>query len=57
MRPLRTIGGDLRGAATVEWILLMVGFGLPMVYMLRMLLEILSEHYRMVTFLEALPLP
>ena len=45
------------GQTTVEWVLLMVAFGLPMVYVFRLLLSLMAEHYRLVTFIEALPFP
>ena len=49
---------DQRGQATLEYMLLLAFIALPSIYLLRMLLVILSEHYRMVTFLETtLPFP
>ncbi len=47
--------GDQTGQTTVEWTLLLVVFGLPMFYVFRMLLSILVEHYRMITFMVTLP--
>ncbi len=55
--PLARLHNDQRGQATLEWVILMVGFGLPLVYIVIKLLGILAEHYRMVTFLETLPFP
>ena len=49
--------GDEAGQATVEYVLLLVAFGLPMVYVFGMLLGLMSEYYGMVTFLETLPFP
>jgi hypothetical protein len=54
---LRRLARDQRGQATLEWVMLMVAFGLPLVYILIKLLGVLTEHYRMVTFLETLPFP
>ena len=48
---------DQTGQATIEWVLVLVAFVLPMVYVLNLLLSVLVEHYRMVTFLETLPFP
>ena len=48
---------DQRGQTTIEWALLLVGFVLPMIYVFRVLLAVLAEHYMMVTFLETLPFP
>ncbi len=45
------------GQTTIEWTLLLVGFVLPMIYVFRLLLAVLAEHYKMVTFLETLPFP
>ena len=48
---------DQRGQAALEWVMLMVAFGLPMIFVFWKLLDALAEHYRMVTFLHALPFP
>ena len=48
---------DQRGAATVEWTLVVGAFGLPMIIAFGWLLAALSEYYRMVTFFETLPFP
>ncbi len=56
-RMLRALSGDQRGQATVEWMLILVAFSLPMVWVIRRLLAVLAEHYRMVAFLETLPFP
>lgn len=48
---------DQRGQTTVEWILLLAVIGLPMVWVFRMALGILAEHYRMVQFVETMPFP
>jgi Flp pilus assembly pilin Flp len=45
------------GQTAVEYTLIILFFGLPMFALCRMLLSILAEHYRMVTFLETLPCP
>jgi len=54
---LRRLHGDQAGQTTVEWVLLMAGFGIPMVWVFAQLLSLLAEHYNMVTFLETLPFP
>jgi Flp pilus assembly pilin Flp len=53
----RRFCSDELGQTTVEWALLLVVFGLPMIYVIGLLLRVLTEQYRMVTFLETLPLP
>lgn len=53
----RLLGTDQRGQTTIEWALLLVGFVLPMIYVFRVLLAVLAEQYKMVTFLETLPFP
>ncbi|MDY6913271.1 MAG: hypothetical protein SVT52_02280 [Planctomycetota bacterium] len=50
-------GCDQTGQTTVEWALLLACFALPMAYVFGLLLSILAEYYRMVTFLETLPMP
>jgi Flp pilus assembly pilin Flp len=45
------------GAVAVEWTLLLVAFGLPMMALFRLLLALLTQIYGMVSFLETCPLP
>jgi len=54
---LRRLSADQTGQTTVEWALIIAAVGLPMFWVFGQLLGILSENYRMVTFLELLPLP
>ena len=51
------LAGDQAGQTTVEWALLLGAFGIPLVYLVVLLLGALGEHYRMVTLIETLPLP
>lgn len=51
------LGRDERGQTSIEWALLLVAFALPMAWGFKLLLATLAEYYRMVTFLETLPLP
>ena len=51
------LAADESGQTTIEWALVLAFFVLPMVAVLNMLLSVLVAHYRMVTFLETLPLP
>lgn len=48
---------DQRGQVSIEWVMLMVAFALPMMAVFYVLFNVLREHYRMVTFLETLPFP
>jgi Flp pilus assembly pilin Flp len=48
---------DQAGQTTIEWALLLGALGIPLIYVMILLLGALGEHYRMVTFLETLPLP
>lgn len=54
---MRSWLSDERGQASLEWVMLMTAFGLPMVFVYSRLLDILAELYRMITFLHGLPLP
>lgn len=56
-RGLKKLAGDRAGQATLEYVLILAVFGLPMVYVFGVLLAIMSEYYGMVTFLETLPFP
>lgn len=54
---IRELWADQDGQASIEWVMVLVAFVLPMVAALNMLLEMLVEHYRMVSFLETLAFP
>ncbi|MCD6365094.1 MAG: hypothetical protein J7M14_04385 [Planctomycetes bacterium] len=54
---IRDICADQDGQASIEWVLVLAAFVLPMVAALNLLLEVLVEHYRMVSFLETLSFP
>ena len=54
---LRSVLSDNTGQAMIEYTLILAVFGIPMILLCRVLLSILVEHYRMVTFLETLPYP
>jgi Flp pilus assembly pilin Flp len=55
-RPILLIS-DQAGQATVEWTLLVVAFGLPMIYLFRQMLEALAGYYGFVTCIITLPFP
>jgi hypothetical protein len=61
LRPKRRRWGPSEGSQTgqvvLEYTLLLATFGIPMIYLSKLLLEVLAGHYEMVTFLETLPLP
>ena len=54
---LRRLWSDQRGQTTIEYALLLAMIGLPSVAAFGLILAILAENYRMVTFLELLPFP
>jgi Flp pilus assembly pilin Flp len=54
---LRRLWADQRGQTTIEYALLLVAIGLPAIGVFGLLVSILAENYRMVTFLELLPFP
>ena len=54
---LRRLWADERGQTTIEYALLLVAIGLPAIGVFGLLVSILAENYRMVTFLELLPFP
>lgn len=56
-RMLARLVRDERGQTTVEYMLIVAAFGIPLVWVMRRLLEVLAEHYRMISFLETLPYP
>lgn len=53
----RRLHADSTGQTSLEWALLMGGFGIPLIYLFGVLVSMLAEHYRMVSFLETLPFP
>lgn len=54
---IRRFSRDQAGGATVEWTLLLIAFGLPMVLLARLLLATLIGHYQLATCLITLPFP
>jgi Flp pilus assembly pilin Flp len=54
---LSRLWADERGQTTIEYALLLAVIGLPSVAAFGLMLAILAENYRMVTFLELLPFP
>ena len=56
-KTLRRLWSDERGQTTIEYALLLAVIGLPSVAAFGLMVSILAEHYKMVTFLELLPFP
>lgn len=54
---LRRLAGDERGQATLEWALVLAFVVLPMYFVFKVLMDVLVEHYKMVTFMHTLPFP
>jgi Flp pilus assembly pilin Flp len=54
---LGALAGDESGQVAIEWAMILAVFGIPMIYIFATLLSALSEHYRMVAFLQTLPFP
>ncbi len=54
---LKRLWSDERGQTTIEYALLLAVIGLPAVAAFGLMVSILAENYRMVTFLELLPFP
>jgi Flp pilus assembly pilin Flp len=54
---LRRLWADERGQTTIEYALLLAVVGLPAVGAFGLMVAILAENYKMVTFLELLPFP
>lgn len=54
---LARLFADEAGQTTLEWALVLAAVGVPMIYVFGLLLGVLAENYRMVTFLELLPFP
>ena len=48
---------DQQGATSIEYILLLAFFGVPMLSIAAMILNLISGIYHQVTFLHSLPLP
>ena len=55
---LQALGGDETGQATLEFVLLTAMVILPITaFVIDILLDALSMHYRMLTFFETFPFP
>lgn len=48
---------DQAGQVTVEWTLLIVAFGIPMIWLFWLMLTTLVEYYRMIVCILSLPFP
>ena len=48
---------DECGATTLEWAMLLAGIALPAYFIINICLNLLVDHYRMMTTLNALPFP
>ncbi len=53
---MRRLHRDGRGQMTLEWALVAAAIAIPLFYVFRLCLLALAEHYRMMTFLNSLPL-
>jgi hypothetical protein len=49
--------GDQAGQATLEWTLILVVFGLPMIFVFNWLMQIFGMMYAHTAFFQALPFP
>jgi hypothetical protein len=56
MKP-KKLTHDQRGGATLEWTLLLASIGIPAYWLISLCLNLLVDHYRMMTTLNALPFP
>lgn len=54
---LRRLGRDDAGQATLEWVMILCIFGIPLVGLFKLAMDVLCEQYRAVTFLHTLPFP
>ena len=52
---IREFYDDQTGQTTIEWTLLVVAFGIPMVFLITLLLNWLTEYYAFLTCLISLP--
>lgn len=53
----RRAHADEGGASSVEYLLLIALVGIPSLLLFRALLALMTEYYRMVVFIETLPMP
>lgn len=51
------LSGNQGGATTLEWTLLLVAMALPSYLLIKISLDILLAHYRMISFINSLPFP
>jgi|GEM_PF-2692898 len=57
LESLRGFDSDQTGQTTVEYALLLGGFALPIYWLLMILLSMLADFYKMISFLHGMPLP
>lgn len=56
-RALRKLHADEGGGTALEWTLLLAAIALPSYFIIRVSLDLLVEHYRMIALLNSLPFP
>ncbi|MCC5830391.1 MAG: hypothetical protein JJU36_13180 [Phycisphaeraceae bacterium] len=56
-RVLGRFGRDRRGITTLEWALLLAAIAIPSLLTMAVAMNLMVEHYRMMTALNALPFP
>lgn len=52
-----TLWRDEAGATTLEWALLLAAIALPSYWIIKVALQLLTDHYRMMTTINGLPFP
>ena len=53
----RHVANDQGGATSLEWALLLAAVAIPAYWLIQLGLDLLTNHYRMMTTLNGLPLP
>lgn len=53
----RSLWSDDAGATTLEWALLLAAIALPSYFAIKLTLQLLTDHYRMMTTLNGIPFP
>lgn len=57
LRNLARLHADQAGQTSVEWVLVLVAFGIPLISLFKLASDALAAHYSRITFFQSLPFP
>jgi len=56
-RNLGELHRDQAGQTSLEWVMVLVAFGIPLITLFKLASDALAAHYSRITFFQSLPFP